>query len=102
MPGPVRGYVRCVDAVNRVSGRFVMWLVFAMMGVLLLSSGSRSLFGISYIWVVEVAHFLMTAYYLLGRGYSMQLDSHVRMDLLYSRWPPRRAPVSRRGWCCGR
>ena len=43
----------------------------------------------SYIWVVEMAQFLMTAYYLLGGGYSMQLNSHVRMDLLYSRWTPR-------------
>jgi TRAP-type mannitol/chloroaromatic compound transport system permease small subunit len=66
-----------------------MYLIFAMMGVLLLSSGSRTFFDVSYIWVVEVAQFLMTAYYLLGGGYSMQLDSHVRMDLLYSRWTPR-------------
>jgi TRAP-type mannitol/chloroaromatic compound transport system permease small subunit len=89
MPGPIKLYVRTIDAVNRVVGRFVMYLIFAMMGVLLLSSGSRTFLGVSYIWVVEVAQFLMTAYYLLGGGYSMQLDSHVRMDLLYTRWTPR-------------
>jgi TRAP-type mannitol/chloroaromatic compound transport system permease small subunit len=89
MPGPIKLYVRTIDAVNRVVGRFVMYLIFAMMGVLLLSSGSRTFLGVSYIWVVEVAQFLMTAYYLLGGGYSMQLDSHVRMDLLYTRWSPR-------------
>ncbi len=27
----------------------------------------------------------MVAYYMLGGGYSMQMDDHVRMDLLYSR-----------------
>jgi TRAP-type mannitol/chloroaromatic compound transport system permease small subunit len=74
---------------NRVVGRFVMYLIFAIMGILLLSSGSRTFLGVSYIWVVEMAQFLMTAYYLLGGGYSMQLDSHVRMDLLYTRWTPR-------------
>jgi TRAP-type mannitol/chloroaromatic compound transport system permease small subunit len=89
MPGPIKLYVRSIDAVNRVVGRFVMYLIFAMMGVLLLSSGSRTFFGVSYIWVVETAQFFMTAYYLLGGGYSMQLDSHVRMDLLYTRWTPR-------------
>ena len=36
-----------------------------------------------------MAQFMMAAYYLLGGGYSMQLDSHVRMDLLYGRWSPR-------------
>jgi TRAP-type mannitol/chloroaromatic compound transport system permease small subunit len=89
MPGPIKAYVRAIDALNRVVGRFVMYLIFGMMGVLLLSSGSRTFFDVSYIWVVEVAQFLMTAYYLLGGGYSMQLDSHVRMDLLYTRWSPR-------------
>jgi TRAP-type mannitol/chloroaromatic compound transport system permease small subunit len=89
MPGPIKAYVQAIDALNRVVGRFAMYLIFAMMGVLLLSSGSRTFLGVSYIWVVEVAQFLMTAYYLLGGGYSMQLDSHVRMDLLYTRWTPR-------------
>jgi TRAP-type mannitol/chloroaromatic compound transport system permease small subunit len=89
MPGPIKAYVRAIDALNRVVGRFVMYLIFAIMGILLLSSGSRTFLGVSYIWVVEMAQFLMTAYYLLGGGYSMQLDSHVRMDLLYSHWTPR-------------
>jgi TRAP-type mannitol/chloroaromatic compound transport system permease small subunit len=31
----------------------------------------------------------MAAYYILGGAYSMQLDSHVRMDLLYGRWSER-------------
>jgi TRAP-type mannitol/chloroaromatic compound transport system permease small subunit len=89
MPGPIKTYVRAVDAVNRVVGRFTMYLIFAMMGVLLFSSGSRTFAGVSHIWVVETAQFLLAAYYLLGGGYSMQLDSHVRMDLVYSRWKPR-------------
>ena len=89
MPKPIRTYVRCVEAVNRVIGRLVMYLIFAMMGVLLFSSGSRTFFNTSHIWIVETAQFMLAAYYLLGGGYSMQLDSHVRMDLLYSGWSPR-------------
>jgi TRAP-type mannitol/chloroaromatic compound transport system permease small subunit len=90
MPEAIKTYVRYVDAVNRVVGRLAMYLVLVMMGVLLLSSGSRTFFDVSYVWTVEVAQFLLAAYYLLGGGYSMQLDSHVRMDLLYSRWSPKR------------
>lgn len=66
-----------------------MYLVFAMIGVLLYSSISRTVFDVPLIWVVEMAQFAMAAYYLLGGGYSMQLDTHVRMDLLYSKWSPR-------------
>ena len=91
MPKAVKLYVRYVDALNRTVGRFAMYLIFVMMGVLLYSSISRTLpFDVSVIWVVEVAQMTMAAYYLLGGGYSMQLDSHVRMDLLYGRWSIKR------------
>ena len=89
MPRPIVLYVRYVEAVNRVVGRLAMFIIFAMMGVLLMSSVSRTALNISFIWTVEMAQFMLAAYYLLGGGYSMQLDSHVRMDLLYSRWSPK-------------
>jgi TRAP-type mannitol/chloroaromatic compound transport system permease small subunit len=86
--------VRWVDAVNRLVGRAMMYLIFFMMGILLWSSISRGFFDISYIWSVEMAQFMLTAYYILGGGYSMQLDSHVRMDLFYSRWSPRKQALA--------
>jgi TRAP-type mannitol/chloroaromatic compound transport system permease small subunit len=94
MPRAVKIYVRYVDAMNRVIGRFAMYLIFAMLGVLLLSSTSRTFFGVSHIWTVEMAQFFLAAYYLLGGGYSMQLDSHVRMDLFYSRWSAKKQAIA--------
>ncbi|MEE8506200.1 MAG: TRAP transporter small permease [Kiloniellales bacterium] len=81
-------YVRYVDAVNRVVGRFAMYGIFAMMGLLLYSSITKTFFA-PPLWTLEMAQFSMAAYYLLGGGYSMQLGSHVRMDLAYGRWSPR-------------
>ncbi len=86
MPKPIRIFVRTVDAVNKAVGKFSMYLVFAMMGILLYESLSRTLLDRPHIWVVELAQFIMAAYYLLGGGYSMILKGHVRMDLLYGRW----------------
>lgn len=63
-----------------------MYLIFVMIGLLLYSSLSRTVFNSPLNWGVEMAQFLMASYYLLGGAYSMQMDSHVRMDLLYSRW----------------
>lgn len=88
MPGAIRTYVRYVDALNRVVGLAAMYLVFAMMAVLLYSSFMKNV-AIPPLWTLEMAQFIMVAYYLLGGGYSMQMGSHVRMDLLYSRWTPR-------------
>ncbi|AQZ51877.1 TRAP transporter small permease subunit [Martelella mediterranea] len=88
MPQAIRTYVRYVDGFNRVVGRIAMWLVFVMMGILLWSSVSKTMFNPS-LWTLEMAQFVMTAYYILGGAYSLQLDSHVRMDLIYGRWTPR-------------
>ena len=84
MPKAVKTYVRWIDATNRVVGRVAMYMVFAMMGLLLYSSVTKFIF-VPAIWTLEMAQFSMAAYYLLGGGYSMQLDAHVRMDLLYGR-----------------
>lgn len=89
MPKAIKVYVRYVDGFNRVVGRMTMYMIFVMIGVLLLSSVSRTIFDTYFIWNIEMAQFLMAAYYLLGGGYTMQLGSHVRMDLLYGRWSPR-------------
>ena len=86
--------MRWVDIVNRMVGRAMMYLIFVMIGILLLSSISRGFFDVSYIWSVEIAQFRLTAYYILGGGYSMQIDSHVRMDVFYSLWSPRKQALA--------
>lgn len=88
MPRAIRAYVRYVEIVNRIIGRFAMYMIFAMIGLLLYSSISKTFF-LPSIWTLEVAQFAMAAYYMLGGAYSMQLDAHVRMDLLYGLWSDR-------------
>jgi TRAP-type mannitol/chloroaromatic compound transport system permease small subunit len=93
MPRAIVSYVRIVDKVNRFFGRVAMYMIFAMLAVLLYSSISKA-FLLPALWTLEVAQFLMAAYYILGGGYSMQLHAHVRMDLLYGRWSRRRMAFS--------
>lgn len=88
MPKIVRTYVLAVEAVGRRVGRVAMCLVFVMAAILLWSALSKTFF-VPALWTLEMAQFAMVAYYLLGGAYSLQLDSHVRMDLFYSRWSPR-------------
>ncbi len=84
-----RGYIRGVDAVNHRIGRIVMYGIFVLMGILLVSSINKTFFSPT-LWTLEMAQFAMVAYYILGGPYSIQLGSNVRMDLLYGDWSPRR------------
>lgn len=85
MPKFVILYVKYVDYVSTKFGRLAMYLIFVMIGTLLLSSITRNILHIPLSWTVELAQFTLPAYYILGGAYSMQLDDHVRMDLLYDR-----------------
>jgi TRAP-type mannitol/chloroaromatic compound transport system permease small subunit len=89
MPKIVILFVHYVEAMNRVVGRFAMYMIFVMLAVLLYSSFAKTVLQPS-LWTLEMAQFLMAAYYILGGPYSMQLGDHVRMDLLYGRLSPRR------------
>ncbi len=88
MPGFIKAYVRGVDAMNRFIGRITMYLIFAMMAVLMFSVISKNFFEPS-LMTLEIAQFLMVAYFLLGGPYSMQTGDHVRMDLVYGSWSDR-------------
>jgi TRAP-type mannitol/chloroaromatic compound transport system permease small subunit len=94
LPNAIKVYVRYVETLNRIIGKFAMYLVFAMMGILLFSSISRTVFNVPHIWAIEMAQFTMAAYYLLGGGFSMMLGAHVRMDVLYGNWSPKRRAVT--------
>lgn len=88
MPKILKLFVRYVDAINYRVGRMTMYGIFLMLAVLLYSTLSK-VFLLPSIWTLEVAQFLMVAYFILGGAYALQLDDHVRMDLLYSTWSDR-------------
>ncbi|WP_427978164.1 TRAP transporter small permease subunit [Agarivorans sp.] len=92
MPGFIVAYVKYVDKFNRVIGRFMMYGIFVMVGILMWSSISRTFFMPS-LWTLESAQFMMVAYYIVGGAYAIQLKANVRMDLFYGEWS-----VKKRAW----
>ena len=93
MPDALRAYVRGIDAMNRAIGRCAMYLLFALVGVLLWSSVSKTFFTPT-LWTLETAQFIMVGYYILGGPYAMQMGSNVRMDFFYGDWSPRRKAMA--------
>jgi len=87
-------FVRYVDAMNYRIGRVAMYLLFVMGAMLLYSTLSRIIFGVPINWVLEMSQFMLSAYYLVGGAYALQMDQHVRMDLFYGRLDARRRAVT--------
>ena len=80
----IRAYVRLMDGVADYVGIAAMYLIFVMIGVLLLDAVARNLIDIPLHWCVEFAQFTLAAYYFLGGPVTLKDDDHVRMDLFYA------------------
>ncbi len=82
----IKNYVKTIDWICVKVGKATMYLVFVMMAILILSFVTRNIINFPLIWIIEMAQFIITAYYILGGSYSMITDDHVRMDLFYSKF----------------
>ena len=83
--GPVATYVRVMDRLSGVVGILAMYLIFAMIGVLLLDAVTSNVLDIPLHWCIEAAQFTLAAYYFLGGAMTLRDNDHARMDLLYDR-----------------
>ncbi|MCF6234684.1 MAG: TRAP transporter small permease subunit [Rhodobacteraceae bacterium] len=90
MPTIAKTYVRVVDRFNYLVGRVVMCGIFVLMAVLMWSTFSKQAFIIPSYWALEMAQYILVAYYLFGGAYSIQLGANVRMDLFYDNWSTRK------------
>ncbi len=94
MPSAIRTFVWTVDWLNYGVGRVAMYLIFVLAAVLLYATASRVALGVPVNWALEMSQFLLSAYYLLGGAYAMQLGAHVRMDLFYDRLAARKRAMT--------
>lgn len=72
-----------LDRVNAWVGRVVRWLALAMLLAQFAVVVLRYLFGTSYIWGTETVLYLHAALFMLGAGYTLLVDGHVRVDIVY-------------------
>ena len=80
---------RLIDRVNDLVGRTVYWLVLASV---LVSSGNavvRYLFDYSSNGWLELQWYLYSGFFLVGAGYTLLRNEHVRIDIVSSRFSPR-------------
>jgi TRAP-type mannitol/chloroaromatic compound transport system permease small subunit len=80
---------RRIDFLNGKIGTTVYWLVLASVVV---SSGNavvRYLFDYSSNAWLELQWYLYTGFFLIGAGYTLLRNEHVRIDIIYSRLSPR-------------
>lgn len=83
MPNAIRLYVRIIDRMCDYVGLVAMYLIFLMIGILLMDAITRNVIDIPVHWAIEAAQFTLAAYYFMGGAMTLKNNNHVRMDLFY-------------------
>lgn len=87
------GFVRTIDRLNDAIGRGVAWLTLAMVLITFLVVVLRYVFSLGWVWMQESYVWLHGIVFMLGAGYTLLHDGHVRVDIFY-----RPADERRKAW----
>jgi TRAP-type mannitol/chloroaromatic compound transport system permease small subunit len=77
-------FSRIVDSINERFGRFADWMVLLSASVSALNAGVRYLFNYSSNGFLEVQWYMFGAMVLLGASYTLKMNEHVRVDVVYA------------------
>jgi TRAP-type mannitol/chloroaromatic compound transport system permease small subunit len=80
---------RAIDGINFWLGRGVAWLTVLVVLVVFANVLLRYLLHSSFVFMQELEWHLFAMIFLLGGGYTLLKDGHVRVDIFYQRLSPR-------------
>lgn len=78
-----------LDAINRTVGRGIAWVSLIMVVVVTVDVIMRYLFKTTFVFVQELEWHLFGVLFLVGAGYTLLYDAHVRVDVFYQRFSPK-------------
>lgn len=79
---PFLAFSRRIDSLSTWVGKFTMWLILV---TTLVSAGNalvRKIFNVSSNGLLEIQWYMFAAVFLLGSGYGLLKNSHVRIDFI--------------------
>ena len=81
----MRKIIQLIDWINRKVGQGVAWVSLLMVVVVTVDVVMRYLFKTSFVFVQELEWHLFGVLFLVGAGYTLLHDDHVRVDVFYQR-----------------
>ncbi|WP_251358458.1 TRAP transporter small permease subunit [Kangiella sp. TOML190] len=82
--------IRILDALIEWSGRVIAWLTLFMVLAVVLVLILRHGFSLSAIPLKESVTYMHALVFMLGAAYTLKHNGHVRVDVFYQKFTPRR------------
>lgn len=80
---------RLIDAMTERVGRTIYWLILIAVLVSAVNAIVRKVFDMSSNAFLELQWYLFSAVFLLGAGYALLKQEHVRIDVIYGKFSKR-------------
>ena len=81
--------IRLIELITGSAGKVIAWVVLPLIGATCYEVFSRYLLNAPTIWAFEAGYMAMGVHALIGAAYTLQCHSHIRIDVLYSRFTDR-------------
>jgi len=78
-----------IDSTNQRVGDVTKWLILILTAVMVYDVVMRYLFNAPTIWGFDVSYMLGGTFFILGMGYTLLKDKHVRVDVFSSKFSAR-------------
>lgn len=82
-------FLGIIDNINERLGRIVGFLIIVLMLIIFSDICGRYFFLAPFPWGIEVDEYILVVIVFLAGGYAFLHNAHVRVDIIYSRFPPR-------------
>lgn len=79
-----------IDTINKWVGRITSYLVFPMLAVSMYEIIARYVFNNPTLWAGQIISLIFVALMVPGGAYLILTEGHIKMDVFYSRWSPKR------------
>jgi TRAP-type mannitol/chloroaromatic compound transport system permease small subunit len=81
----IKAVSRWIDTLNEWVGRGVSWVTLGLVLVVFIDVVMRYLLNTSFVFTQELEWHLFGFIFLIGAGYTLLHDGHVRVDIIYQR-----------------
>jgi TRAP-type mannitol/chloroaromatic compound transport system permease small subunit len=99
LPPKLLPIARKIDAMNEAIGKLMMWLVLATIALGVWNALGRYVGraigqNLTSNSTLEGQWYLFDLFFLGGAAYTLKHDEHVRVDVFYTNWSPRRKAIA--------
>jgi TRAP-type mannitol/chloroaromatic compound transport system permease small subunit len=89
----IKAIIKGINGFSTITANTTRWLVLIIVSITVYDVVMRYFFNSPTVWAYELSGWLLGPLWLLGGAYVLLHDEHVRLDILYKRFTPRKRAI---------